>query len=89
MQSHGLADDSSGSDFARRAGTMVTTLLCFIVLPANASIVYVNANQTNSVADGTSWATAFPIVQQGIDAAGGGDSVWVASAKYFENVKRQ
>src|SRR5437773_12043519 len=86
LQSQGLNDDNSSSDCVRRAGTIVTTLLCSIVLPANASVVYVNANQTNNIADGASWATAFPIVQLGIDAAGDGDSVWAASAKYFENI---
>jgi len=68
IQSQGLADDSSGSNFARRASTMVTTLLCSIVLPASASVVYVNANQTNNVADGASWATAFPKVSDRLKA---------------------
>jgi len=85
IQNQGLAD-SSESDFARRAGTKVTTLICAVVLPANASVVYVNANQTNNVTDGASWATAFPKVQQAVDAAGDGDAVWVASARYFENI---
>ena len=59
-----------GPKFRTRAGLIVTALLCAIVLPANASVVYVNANQTNNLADGTSWATAFPKVQQAIDVAG-------------------
>jgi hypothetical protein len=53
---------------------------------AGAAVLYVAANKTNNAPDGTSWATAFPLVQQGINSANDGDEIWVAEATYFESV---
>ena len=43
---------------------------------------YVSEAQTTLPEDGTSWATAFSKLQQGINAARPGDSVWVAKGIY-------
>lgn len=73
--------------------TTVLWILIAILLPAAptaaaAKVFYVNASQTtNSPPDGLSWPTAFPAVQQGLDAAGAGDEVWVAAATYLENLE--
>ncbi len=49
--------------------------------------VYVNANHTGAE-DGTSWATAFDTIQEGVDAAfaAGGGEVWVAAGTYTSTV---
>ena len=53
---------------------------------AHAQVWYVNEANTGDSPDGTSWATAFSTVQEGIDAAeaGGGGEVWVAVGTYGE-----
>jgi|GEM_PF-6532358 len=49
-------------------------------------VVYVDKDNDSGIEDGTTWATAFTTIQEGIDAAfadGGGD-VWVAEGVYDE-----
>ncbi len=49
-------------------------------------VVYVDVNAPVAGADGRSWATAFPRLQDGIDRAGeqaGGCAVWVAAGRYL------
>ncbi|HEY3266718.1 MAG TPA: right-handed parallel beta-helix repeat-containing protein [Armatimonadota bacterium] len=50
------------------------------------SVLYVSHQVEPPSPDGLSWATAFPTVQQGIDAAQAGDEVWVAAGTYPENI---
>ncbi len=62
---------------------VLTILLMGVLVASSASaIVYVN-KANGGVADGTSWATAFPTIQVAIDAAAGagGDDVWVAGSR--------
>jgi len=53
---------------------------------AAADVWYVNAANTGGAQTGTTWATAFTKVQEGIDAAfsDGGGEVWVAQGTYGE-----
>ncbi|TNE61020.1 MAG: hypothetical protein EP344_06545 [Bacteroidetes bacterium] len=44
---------------------------------------YVRANASPFGADGASWATATPYLQDAIDAAQFGDSIWIAQGFYF------
>jgi len=89
LQYQELDNYKTNSVSVTRTVMLATALICFLALSANASVVYVDANQTNNVPVGTSWATAFPKVQQGVDAAVDGDAVWVAAAKYFENISNK
>lgn len=54
-------------------------------------VVHVNKNSPGPLHDGAAWGTAFLTVQAGIDAAVGGDEVWVAASNpaataYVENI---
>ena len=58
-------------------------LLLLAVIPASATIRYVDASVSNSGA-GTSWATAYKTVQEGINACTAhGDEVWVKAGTYY------
>ncbi len=65
--------------------TLHMLLLSFVLLasvPAVAQpIFFVDADATGA-ADGTSWADAFPGLQQALAAAEAGDEVWVAEGTY-------
>lgn len=68
------------------AGRVLFCLLVFMAAADTHAVVWhVNRAQT-APGDGTSWATAFNTLQDGIDAAAaaGGGSVWVAEGVYDE-----
>jgi len=68
------------------AAVFVATLFA-AAMTARAKVIYVDGNlNTDPVPDGQTWATAFSTVQDGIDAAGDSDEVWVAAATYLENI---
>ena len=53
---------------------------------AFADVWYVDDSNTGGPWDGLSWATAFQLIQDGVDAASSGDEVWVVGATYEESV---
>jgi hypothetical protein len=53
---------------------------------ASWNVIYVNASASGQIYDGTSWATAFRTIQEGINAAIRGQEVWVARGTYVENI---
>ena len=66
-----------------RGASVIAVALAVLAVPlAQARVIYVSQSSTADPPDGQSWATAFPSVQQGIDAAVEGDEVWVAAATY-------
>jgi len=56
-----------------------------LTLPAVAGTVFVSTSG-NDENDGLTWATAKQTVQAGLNAATGGDEVWVAAGTYVENI---
>jgi beta-lactam-binding protein with PASTA domain len=57
-------------------------LATLLALPAQSAVWYVNAASTAASPNGQSWATAYPAIQPGVDAAASGDEVWVAAESY-------
>ena len=53
-----------------------------------AAVWYVDINNNSGTEDGTSWGTAFVVIQDAIDAAntGGGGEIWVADGDYAEAI---
>ncbi|GMV37664.1 MAG: hypothetical protein AMXMBFR61_21720 [Fimbriimonadales bacterium] len=51
-------------------------------LTSSASVIHVNA-AASAPGDGTSWATAYPHLQDALAAARAGDEIWVARATYL------
>lgn len=57
-------------------------LFLFITSASWSQVVYVNGDYEESVSDGTSWDTPYKTIQEAIDAAQPGDSIWVAKGEY-------
>lgn len=57
-------------------------LVPVLQLPCHSATFYVNAAQTNSSPDGTSWATAARTIQDAVDAAADGDEIVVTNGLY-------
>ncbi|MDX1911944.1 MAG: hypothetical protein SFV22_10685, partial [Saprospiraceae bacterium] len=57
-------------------------LLLFISFLHAQSIIYVNQNVPGGLQNGTSWADAFPDLQQALQVADEGDEIWVAAGVY-------
>jgi hypothetical protein len=66
----------------------LTLILLTFAFPGSASgvTVFVSENAPGPLHDGRSWVTAFPTVQEGINAAVAGDEVWVSQGTYVENI---
>lgn len=61
--------------------TVLLALLCSTASIAQ-STWYVNAKAPASTADGTSWSTAIPYLQDALEAALPGDIIWIAAGVY-------
>ena len=65
----------------RQPITLFLILICSTASIAQ-STWYVNAAASPSTADGASWATAIPYLQDALEAALPGDVIWIAQGKY-------
>ncbi|MCR6640681.1 MAG: DUF1565 domain-containing protein [Sporocytophaga sp.] len=57
-------------------------LFLFITSVSWSQVVFVNGAYEKSVSDGTSWDTPYKTIQEAIDAAKPGDSIWIAKGEY-------
>ncbi|MCH7812694.1 MAG: hypothetical protein IID40_01610, partial [Planctomycetes bacterium] len=56
-------------------------VLC-ISRQVSANTIHVDANVVGGLGNGTSWANAFAVLQDALDAASLGDDIWVAQGAY-------
>ncbi len=69
-----------------RALQAVGLAILLTVVRAGADVHYVDLNSTNPVPPFTNWSTAAIFIQDGVNAAGTGDTVRIAPADYYEQV---
>lgn len=62
---------------------LFSALFIFSAIYSNATVYYVNATQPNNLGNGLTWANAKKDVQNAINLAIAGDSVWVATGTYL------
>jgi parallel beta-helix repeat protein len=63
----------------------IFTILSFLIIAVNIALsatIYVNDDAAGNN-DGTTWADAYNVLQDAIDAASPGDQLWVASGRYI------
>jgi len=60
-----------------------------LVSSSKASIWYVDSNSTCTSSCGSNWASAFQDLQEALDAAQSGDSIFVAKGTYFPTKNKQ
>lgn len=79
-----------GFHFQRRSRYRAATLIALVSVAignAGAAIIYVDQNRPGTGAgDGSSWATAFKTVTDGVAATQAGDELWVAKGTYLEQI---
>lgn len=64
--------------FAKCCDRFLCLLSVFLTAAANADRIYVDAKRPRAGADGTSWCTAYPDLQQALNRPGGPHEIWVA-----------
>ncbi|MDP2897844.1 MAG: right-handed parallel beta-helix repeat-containing protein [bacterium] len=65
---------------------VVVSFVVLALVPVWGSTWYVD-NSVGSSGDGATWKTAFKTIQEGINAASGGDTIIVAEGMYAENIQ--
>ncbi len=80
---------TSGVHMTGRTFLRIATgvLLSFLSPGLTAAVTWYVDGSVSESADGKSWETALQKIQDGIDAAGDGDTVIVAQAMYVENIQ--
>jgi hypothetical protein len=65
----------------RLSGAVTLCVLLLVAVPCWGATWYVDV-EASGAADGTSWTDAFQTIQEAVDAAVGGDEIWVREGEY-------
>jgi hypothetical protein len=65
--------------------TVFAMIVCVAGTIAAGETIFVDVDATGNN-DGSSWTDAFNNIQDGLDAAGYGDEIWVAEGTYYERI---